>query len=422
RTGKLLSPRFGLFSMILEAHTYFGKNKKPLMFIPVSIAHEHIPEEAAHAKELGGAKKQAEKATQLFKLFTLFNKKMGTVHVRFSEGIVVDDKFEDLKEKTHELAFECFRKVGKGMPITPSSLLSLILLDEPAGAMTWTQIEATVKNILAYCKHMEISLTSSLTEDNALTAVRAAMDMFINNNKVKLIKREKLNQVFYTVTEESRVNLLYHKNMILHHFFVPAIINMTWFNIFNGTIKTELELKRYLLLKRKELKFEFYLPKTKEMIVEGIRIIEYALGREIQGTQEILKCSTEELYQVASLVRNFSSALSYIYEAYYISVVTLKYLEDCEFNEEKFLQVASELFIMEKEHGRVVKYSESCTIPKMKSTIDYLLNQGVIEKDEKKNYRVTDRKKIGHMIEQFAKDLNDQISINLKFKGQEEQL
>ena len=34
RTGKLLPPKYGLFSMILDAHTQFGENKKPLMFIP----------------------------------------------------------------------------------------------------------------------------------------------------------------------------------------------------------------------------------------------------------------------------------------------------------------------------------------------------------------------------------------------------
>ena len=79
------------------------------MFIPVSIAHEHIPEEGAHAKELGGAKKEKEKPTQLFKLFKLFNKKLGTVHVKFGEGTIVNEEFDDLKGKTQELAFETFR-------------------------------------------------------------------------------------------------------------------------------------------------------------------------------------------------------------------------------------------------------------------------------------------------------------------------
>jgi glycerol-3-phosphate O-acyltransferase len=415
RTGKLLPPRYGLFSMILDAHTKFDDGKKPLMFIPVAIAHEHIPEEGAHAKELGGGKKEKEKPTQLLKLFKLFNKKLGTVHVRFGEGIVVKDKFKDLKAKTQELAFENFRRVGKEMPITPSSLLSLILLDEPSGALTWKQIEQRTIDVTDYCKHMGIPLTKSLSSDSGLSAVKVAMDMFLNNKKVELLKRPKLNQVFYTLNDESRVNLLFHKNMILHHFFVPAVINATWFNIFNGTIKDGKDLRNFLVMKRKELKYEFYLPKTVEMIEEGKKIIGYAIGREIKDIEEVLTFSIDELYKVTSKVRRFSTALSYIYEAYYISAITIKYLSDSPFTQDKFLQVAGELFEMEKEHGRIVKYQESFTNPKMIATLDYLINLSIIEKNEKNLFSVTDHEKMSYMIEKFAKDVNDQVSINLKF-------
>lgn len=419
RTGKLLPPKFGLFSMILDAHTKFGDNKKPLMFIPVSIAHEHIPEEGAHAKELSGAKKEKEKPTQLLKLFKLFSKKLGTVHIRFSEGIIVEDNEFDLKKKTQDLAFETFRRVGKAMPITPSALLSLIMLDEAAGALTWKQIESKALDVINYCEFMDIILTKSLVGDEALQSLRTAMDMFINNKKVELIKKEKLNQVFYKVQDNSRVHLLYHKNMIVHHFFVPTIINSTWFNIFNGSIKTELALKKFLLVKRKELKYEFYLPQTTEMISEGLKIIEYAVGRKVIGLGEFLNLSMDDLYKIATKVRRFSTALSYIYEAYYISAVTVKYLGETKFTEEKYLQVSEELFLMEKEHGRVVKYSEAFTIPKMKSTLNYLENLKLISKNDKNEYEVIDHKKVNTLIEKFNRDINDQVAINIKFNSDE---
>tara|TARA_Y100000768_G_scaffold388748_1_gene386798 strand:+ start:21690 stop:23420 length:1731 start_codon:yes stop_codon:yes gene_type:complete len=415
RTGKLLPPKYGLFSMILDAHATFGDDKKPLMFIPVSIAHEMIPEERAHAKELSGAKKQKEKASQLLKLFTLFNKKLGTVHVRFSSGVIVDKPFENLKLKTQELAFDIFRNVGSGMPITPSALLSLILLDEPTGALTWKQITGRAADVRDYCLYMKIPLVGSLSEENWEPTLKVAMDMFLNNKKVELIKREKLNQVFYSIHEESRVNLLYHKNMILHHFLVPGVMNATWFNIFNGTIKTPSELRRFLLIKRKELKYEFYLPRTSEILEEGLSVVEYALDRKLKNIDEILELPVDDLYQVAAKVRPFSTALSYIYEAYYIAAITVNYLKDEKFNDEKFLQVSSELFQMEKDHGRVVKYPESYTVPKMKATLSYLENLNVIGRDEKNMIEVLEQEKIGYLIEKFARDVNDQVSINLKF-------
>ena len=414
RTGKLLSPRYGLFSMLLDAHTKFGQDPKALMFIPVSIAHEMIPEERAHAKELSGAKKEKEKPSQLLKLFKLANKKLGTVHVRFSNGIVVDKYEESLKDKTRSLAFECFRAVGKGMPVTPTSLLALVMLDDPQGALTWKQIEERSLDVIDYCEKMGIPFTQSLKSETLSQSIKTSMDMFINNNKVELIKREKLNQVFYSINEDSRSHLLYHKNMILHHFIVPGIVNATWFNIFNGNISTQKDLLRYLLLKRKELKYEFYLPTVKEMIHEAEKIVEYATGERLENIGEALEFPPEKLYAIASKVRRFSTAFSYIYEAYYIAAISVKYLADKEFTQDKFVQIAKELFEMEREHGRVVKYPESFNIPVMKASLEYLLNLEILEKKNEK-YLVKDLEKVNYLIEKFARDVNDQVAINLKF-------
>ena len=102
---------------------------------------------------------------------------------------------------------------------------------------------------------MGVPTTKNLSLDQLEDSLKVAMDMFINNKKIKLVKREKLNQIFYVVCTDSRAHLLYHKNMILHHFIVPGIINATWFNIINGNINTEQELLKYQLVKRRELEW-----------------------------------------------------------------------------------------------------------------------------------------------------------------------
>lgn len=414
RTGKLLKPKYGLFQMLLESHAQI-KDSRPLMFIPVSLAHEHIPEEKAHARELGGAKKKAESGAQLFKLFKLFNKRLGTIHLHFGEGIIVEGFTGDLKEATQALAFDCFKAVGRGMPITPSSLLALIMLDEPSGALTWKQIEERAQDVVDYCSALNIPLTPSLKSAEFKDSIRSALDMFIGNKKIDVLKREKLNQVFYAIKSERRVEVLYHKNMILHHFLVAGIINATWFNVFTGSVKDGMALTRFLQAKRKELKYEFYLPSVREMITEALNIISYALGRRVESIEECMKLSSQELYQLATKVRRFSTALSYLYEAYYISTLAVKYLASESFTQERFTQVAKELFDLELEHGRVVKYPESFAIPIIKETLDYHLNQKVIERNEDRSFKVVDIPKLDTLLEKFIRDLNDQVSINLKF-------
>jgi glycerol-3-phosphate O-acyltransferase len=414
RTGKLLRPKYGLFQMLLESHAQMP-DSKPLMFIPISLAHEHIPEEKAHARELWGAKKKTESGAQLFKLFKLFNKRLGTIHLHFGEGIIRKDFKGEIKQATQELAFECFKAVGRGMPITPSSLLSLIMLDEPAGALTWKQIEESAEDVIKYCMALKIPMTPSLTSENFRDSLRSALDMFIGNKKVEVIKREKLNQVFYAIKSERRVELLYHKNMILHHFLVPGIINSTWFNVFNGSIKDGMQLTRFLNNKRKELKYEFYLPSTREMLASALDVISYALGRRMESIEECMKLNPQDLYLIATKVRRFSTALSYLYEAYYISSITLKYLSTENFTMERFTQVAKELFTLEIEHGRVVKYPEAFAVPIIKDTLDYHLNQKVLERNDDRSYKVVDGHKLEELIEKFIRDLNDQVAINLKF-------
>jgi glycerol-3-phosphate O-acyltransferase len=414
RTGKLLKPKYGLFQMLLEAHAQIH-DSKPLMFIPVSLAHEHIPEEKAHARELGGAKKEPEKGTHLLKLFKLFNKRLGTIHLHFGQGIIVESFKGEIKEATQKLAFQCFNAVGRGMPITPSSLLALIMLDEPSGALTWKQIEERSKDVVDYCLALNIPLTPSLKPDSFKDSLRSALDMFIGNKKIEVLKREKLNQVFYAIKSERRVEVLYHKNMILHHFLVSGIINSTWFNVFNGSIKDGMGMSRFLQNKRKELKYEFYLPTVKEMIREALNIISYALGRRVESIEECMKLSSQELYLIATKVRRFSTALSYLYEAYYISSLAVKYLANENFTQERFVQVAKELFNLELEHGRVVKYPESFAVPIVKDTLDYHLHRKVIERNDDRTFKVVDIPKLDESIEKFIQDLNDQITINLKF-------
>jgi glycerol-3-phosphate O-acyltransferase len=189
----------------------------------------------------------------------------------------------------------------------------------------------------------------------------------------------------------------------------------TWFNVWNGTIKDGMQLTRFLMMKRKELKYEFYLPSTKEMIQEALSIISYALGRKMDSLEECMRLSSQDLYLIATKVRRFSTALSYLYEAYYISCLAIKYLSRESFTQEKFIAVARELFNLEIEHGRVIKYSESFTIPIIKDTLIHHQSQKVIQKNEDRTYLVVDQAKLDDSIERFIRDINDQVTINLKF-------
>ncbi len=411
RTGKLLRPRYGLFQMLLEAHAHI-KDSKPLMFIPVTLAHEQVPESGAHAKELRGGKKKKESASQLLKIFKVFSRKLGTIHVRFSQGIVID-KYDDLKSTVQNLAFDCFGSIAKAMPLTPMSLISLIMLDEPSGTMTWPLVEKRATAILDYCAHMKIPTSASLDKDKYINSTKHALDILIENNKVELIIKENLKETFYSILPKARAELLYFKNMIIHHFLVPAIMNGAWFNVNNGSFKTVKDLSSYLITQRKELKYEFYLPSVKEFLFQSLKVASYALKEDITDLKQCLSLGNEKMVQMSQTLKLFSSTFVYIYEAYYLGATSVYFLKNETFDKKRFLAVARDLFEVEREYGRIVHYYESYATPMLLNSLEFFTNLNCIESPGTGLYYIDNEEILNKYKDKFSKDVNEKISMGL---------
>lgn len=410
RSGKLNPPRFGLFQMILETHSKIP-NARPLTFVPVSIIHEVVPEQRSLTKELGGAKKEKESASQLFKVFKLFTRKLGTIHMKLGAPIAAPD-VSDLKGATQEIAFSCYRTVAKNMLVTPTSLVALILLDDPKGVMAKDEILSKAQSILSYCEHVGVPLSPSLKGHLIEKSVLGALALLISNKKVEVVDSEKLNEVFYAIKEECRPELLYFKNTILHHFMLPCFIFSTWIYIFTGQIKNEQDLKKFYLTQRKQMKYEFYLPTLRELYQLSVEIISYCLGRKVTELKEVFTLSNQEAYLIAKEVGSFSRSYSYIHEAYYIGALTLRSLQDTEFNHEQFVQEARQIFIFEKDHGKLVKYPESFSIPLIKNSLSYFENMKLVERNGGK-FTVKSETEVDNLIDLYGNYLSKLLTFNL---------
>ncbi|MBK25797.1 MAG: hypothetical protein CME70_17490 [Halobacteriovorax sp.] len=423
RTGKLLPPRFGLYQMLLEAHRALHESgdERKLMFVPVSIAHEYVPETKSLAKELGGAKKKKESATQLLGLFKLFAYQFGNVHINMGRPIeadyhVIEENKDKLKLATQDLAFKCFREVGKNMVITPSSVLATVLLDEPSGALTWTDITAQAKAIIKYCKMYDLPFTDTLKEDQFEKTLERAMDILVGNRKVELIGQHHDGNTYYSIKKESRSELLYFKNTTLHHFLVPWIINAAWINLFNGNIKSAHDIRLFFLEQRDQLKHEFYLPTVKKFMFRALNVISDAIGRKVSTLDECLELSHQELYSLASKLGVFSKVLSYINEAYYITCLTITELmagDTMGFKMDSFNKKYREVFDRELSIGRVIKYPESFSMPLLKSSMKYLTHMGLVENVDGM-YRVTDKDKFDTVLKRYEKSLIDNLTFSIK--------
>lgn len=423
RTGKLLPPRYGLYQMLLEAHRSLHDSGDPrkLMFVPVSIAHEYVPETKSLAKELGGAKKKKEGPLQILGLVKLFAYQFGNVHINMgtpieAEGHLEAEDRESLKLATQDLAFKCFREVGKNMVITPTSVLATVLLDDPSGALIWSDILTQAKAIINYCEKYSLPFTKTLKEKSFDKTLERAMDILIGNRKVDLIGQHHDGNTYYSIKKESRSELLYFKNTTLHHFLVPWIINAAWINLFNGNIKSSHDIRLFFLEQRDQLKHEFYLPTVKKFMFRALNVISDAIGRRVTNLDECLELSHQELYALASKLGVFSKVLSYINEAYYITCLTIAELMSIEpkgFKMDTFNKHYKETFDRELKIARVIKYPESYSLPLLKSSMKYLTHLGLVE-NEGGMYRVTDNEKFEVVLRRYEKSLIDNLTFNVK--------
>ncbi len=421
RTGRLLPPRYGLYSMLLEAHhTLQQERDMPLVFIPVSIVHEYVPEQKSLAKEVKGGKKKKESTGQLLGLFKLFAQQFGSIHVRLGKGIEVRQskkelEKDELKKNTQDLAFKCFREVGRNMMVTPTSLLSMVLLDEPSGALIWQDIVDKAQAIMRYCRRFDVPYTENLSEEKFEKSIERAMDLLIGNKKIDIIGREHDGSNFYSLREDGRQEILYFKNTILHHFLVPSIIGDAWINLFSGEINTVKDLKEFFLYQRRQLKHEFYLPTVKEFFYATLSIITEIIGRRVGSLEELMDLNKQELYMIASRIGIFSRALSFIGETHYIAGLALSELTKNgeSFKIDQFNKRFSDIHDKERSLGRLVRYNESNSVPAIKNALRYYQGLNLLDNDQGA-WKVADHAQLKCHVQKLAKNLRDQLTLNIR--------
>ena len=81
RSGKLLTPQLGMLSILLQA--FFSGACQDLIFVPVFIAYDRIPDEGAYLHEISGGKKSPESFRQMLKAKAIFQNRYGSVNINF---------------------------------------------------------------------------------------------------------------------------------------------------------------------------------------------------------------------------------------------------------------------------------------------------------------------------------------------------
>ena len=411
RTGRLLPPRYGFYRMLTEVYSELSfKDDRKLLFIPVSISHEYVPDQKSFARELSGGKKRPETLSQVFSLVKLFAYRFGSLHISLGKPVTfLQRPQEDSHERAKELALQCFERVGKGIMITPASLLSLVLLDGmKESGLRWIDIMALSGKILEFCKNFSIPYWEGLEENTLKKSLENAMDIMVGNRVIEILKRKHSeNSIFYSIKKRRRGDLVYLKNSISHHFLVPWLIAIGLENLTRGIIVTADDLEDFFLQYFAKLKREFFLPLKTQFFKTLLEVVSRCLKRDIGTFHEMFHLSSEEIDHLTTRVEGLSRLCRFLDEGHYLAAEGIKILGQCSpkgFSYTDYTEKAKKVFSREIAKRQLVHFEEAYSLPLLKSCMESFKEKGLIFYTQG-IFRVPDLKGFDKIVQIYEKRL-----------------
>ena len=233
RSGKLLSPKLGLLSIILNT---FSKGKiDDLIFVPTHIGYDRVLEEKSYLHELEGGKKEQENFLQVVKARKLLKTRYGKVYIKFHKPISLKEYLaknnydrnsipkDSYKTICNDLGYKFIHSINNVSIVTPHGIIATALLSNSKPRFTYEQLVFQLDTYMSYLVSRKIALADTLllepdrTRDHVLN--NFIQRKFINCNKDKDI--ESFEEAGFSVNENKRPILNYYKNNCIF-FFIPA--------------------------------------------------------------------------------------------------------------------------------------------------------------------------------------------------------
>ena len=234
RTGKLLPPRLGLLTYVVDA--YREGRTDDVVLVPASITYDQLREVNEFAGEARGGAKQKESIGWLVG-FMRGNRRgrLGKIYVRFGKPLSLrellgpqtrsSDATRDEKDlELQKIGFEVAWRINEVTPATATALLTLALLGALDRALTYDQVRTTARQYLQEAQRRNIPLTQSARNLDTDGGVRAALTALIDQHVV--LTYERGPDVVYGIGPDQHLAAAFYRNSIVHHFLIGSITEL----------------------------------------------------------------------------------------------------------------------------------------------------------------------------------------------------
>jgi glycerol-3-phosphate O-acyltransferase len=306
RSGKLLPPRFGMLSYVVDAYRR-GKSDD-VMLIPVSIAYDQIQDVGEYAAEQSGKPKEREGFSWFLRLIRRLGRRYGEIYFRFGEpislaktlgpaGSPTEPESDENDLAVQKLAFEVAFRINRVTPITESSLLTLALLGVGDQAVTVAEATRALSNLLAIVERRDLPRVGDLGSLAGDEGIRRALDALVENSVVSRFSEGP--EPVYRIGPEQQLSAAYYRNTIVHFFVNDAIAELALLRAAEDGVDDPIaEFWDEAMRLRDLLKFEFFFAEKDVYRAELRREVSLQDGEweaRVRGGRD----------EIASLVRTF---------------------------------------------------------------------------------------------------------------------
>jgi len=233
RTGKLLMPKLGFLSILLNA--YKNGACDDLIFVPIFIGYDRILEERSYLHELEGGKKEKENLLKVLKARKFLKKKYGRIYIKFHDSISLNELLSkdntSLKEMTlkeqnalcRNLGHRIINAINNVTVVTPHALVASAILTCSKKMFSSDHMMSHVETYLNYLSSQGARLADTLLLDS-MHAVEHVFDIYVQRKFIERISNNKgspSSEAQFQVNESRRLILEYYKNNCIA-FFIPA--------------------------------------------------------------------------------------------------------------------------------------------------------------------------------------------------------
>jgi glycerol-3-phosphate O-acyltransferase len=233
RTGKLLMPKLGLLSILINA--YKNGACDDMLIVPIYIGYDRIVEEKSYLHELGGGQKESENILQVIQARKFLKKRYGKIYIQFHEPIslnklqrIYDRPLVEMKSKEQnrlirDLGYQVINAINRVTVVTPHAVVASAILNFSTDKFSFSELLAIIEIYLNCLTAQNAKMADTLIADHRRT-FEQVIDSYCQRKFIELIpkdKKEKSADTHYLINESRRLNLEYYKNNCIA-FFIPA--------------------------------------------------------------------------------------------------------------------------------------------------------------------------------------------------------